>query len=117
MSTAKKVEDRIRVVIADDHEIVRMGLRYLLECQPDMEVVGEAEDGYDAVNLVSQLEPDVLLLDLAMPQKSGLEVLRELADAPIQTKIMLLTVFVDKDVVLESIQLGVRGVVLKDLPI
>jgi len=72
----------IRILIADDHPIFRDGLRRLLEAEPDLKVVGEACDGAEAVKLVRQLRPDILLLDLAMPRHPGLEALREMSSGP-----------------------------------
>jgi two-component system, NarL family, nitrate/nitrite response regulator NarL len=115
MSTARPEDGKIGIVIADDHAIVRSGVRHLLETQPDMRVVGEAGDGYEAVKLTLRLEPDVLLLDLVMPHKSGMEALRDLADHPIKTKILMLTASIDRDIILECMQLGARGVVLKEV--
>ncbi len=104
----------IRVVIADDHPILREGLRRLLEDDGGFEVVGQASDGADAVRLARELQPDVLLLDLAMPRVSGLEALRELSASATGPKVLLLTVAIEDAQVIEALQLGTRGVVLKE---
>jgi two-component system nitrate/nitrite response regulator NarL len=104
----------IRIVIADDHPIFRDGLRRLLEAEPHLRVVGEAADGAEAVTLVRQLEPDILLLDLAMPRVPGMDALRELASAKHPVRTILLTASVERPQILEALQLGARGVVLKE---
>jgi two-component system, NarL family, nitrate/nitrite response regulator NarL len=104
----------IRIVIADDHPIFRDGLRKLLEEEPGLEVVGEAADGARAVELARQLKPDVLLLDLAMPRHPGLEALRDLKDGPIGLRTIVLTAAIEKPQVIEALQLGACGVVLKE---
>src|ERR1700733_4440692 len=107
----------IRIVIADDHPIFRDGLRRLLESEGDMKVVGEACDGIEAVKLATEIKPDILLLDLAMPHQTGLEALRDLSTrqgAAGAVRIILLTAAAEKKQVVEALQLGARGVVLKD---
>ena len=86
----------MRILIADDHAIIRDGLRRLLEAEPDFQVVGEAEDGAEAVRLAAELEPDILLIDLAMPRLSGLEALRDIAAAEGRPRIILLTAAIDR---------------------
>jgi DNA-binding NarL/FixJ family response regulator len=105
----------VRIVIADDHPIFRDGLRRLLESEPDLKVIGEAPDGAEAVRLVRQLKPDILLLDLAMPRQPGLEALRDLSTgSPNSVRVILLTAAAEKSQIVEALQLGARGVVLKD---
>ncbi|MGO9863825.1 MAG: response regulator [Terriglobales bacterium] len=115
--TMEKRTHSIRIVIADDHPIFRDGLRRLLESEPDMKVVGEACDGHEAVKLATEIKPDILLLDLAMPHHTGLDALRDLntnAGAAGAVRIILLTAAVEKKQIVEALQLGARGVVLKD---
>jgi two-component system, NarL family, nitrate/nitrite response regulator NarL len=104
----------IRILIADDHPIFRDGLRRLLESEPNLCVVGEAADGAEAVALVAELKPDILLLDLAMPRVPGMDALRELAAAAHPVRTILLTASVERPQILEALQLGARGVVLKE---
>jgi two-component system nitrate/nitrite response regulator NarL len=107
---------QVRLVIADDHPIFRDGLRRLLEAEAHFKVLGEASDGAEAVKLVRQLKPDILLLDLAMPKHPGLEALRDLSASGNATpvRVILLTAAAEKGQIVEALQLGARGVVLKD---
>ena len=103
----------INIVISDDHALFREGLRKLLEAEPGMRIVGEATDGEETVKVVGQLKPNILLLDLSLPKKSGLEVLLELSKLGIDTRTIMLTAGIEREQVVEALQLGVRGIVLK----
>lgn len=105
---------KTRILIADDHTIFRDGLRRLLESEPEFQVVGEAADGAEAVQLVQQLKPDILLLDLAMPRMPGIETLRELASQGANVRVILLTAAIEKRQIVEALQTGARGVIMKD---
>jgi DNA-binding NarL/FixJ family response regulator len=103
----------IRVFIADDQLLIRQGIRTLLEMDAEIVIAGEAEDGVEAINRVPASEVDVLLLDVRMPKKSGLDVLRELG--PSLPPTLVLTTFDDTTVVLDAIRAGARGFLLKDI--
>lgn len=102
----------IRIVIADDHPTVRDGLKLLLHAEPDLKVIGEASNGVEAVQRVRELKPDLLLLDLKMPQKTGLEALEDLKEYRGQT--ILFTAEIESRQIVDALQLGAHGVVLKD---
>jgi two-component system nitrate/nitrite response regulator NarL len=109
-----KTSAAIRIVIADDHPIFRDGLKRLLEAERELKVIGEACDGVEAVKLARQFKPEVLLLDLAMPRRPGLEALREMSSDSSSVRVILLTAAVERQQIVEALQLGARGVVLKD---
>ena len=102
------------VVLADDHTILREGLRALLSSNPDYEVVGEAEDGLEAMRSVQTHTPDLLLIDLSMPKMNGLEAVREIRKLSPETKILVLTVHKTEEYMLEAFRAGANGYVLKD---
>jgi two-component system, NarL family, nitrate/nitrite response regulator NarL len=104
----------VRILIADDHPIFRDGLRRLLESERGFKVIAEACDGVEAVEFVRKLKPEILLLDLAMPRRPGLEALRELSIDSMPVRVILLTAAAEREQIVEALQLGARGVVLKD---
>ncbi|MGH9945600.1 MAG: response regulator [Pyrinomonadaceae bacterium] len=104
----------ITIVLADDHQIVRQGLRALLEAETDFQVIGETGDGLNAVDLIKKTNPDVAVLDLMMPGLNGIEVARQLSKQVPQTKIIILSMYDDEGFVLEALSNGVSAYVLKD---
>lgn len=108
------MESRIRVLIADDHEIVRKGIRALLAAKRDIQVVGEAGNGEEAVTQALNLHPDVVLMDLVMPKKNGIQATREIIAGAPDTRILVLTSFATDDQVFPAIQAGALGYLLKD---
>ena len=105
----------IRVAIADDHAVVRQGLRTFLELQDDVEVVGEAADGAEAVELVARTEPDVVLLDLVMPRVDGIQAIGRIRERCPATRVLVLTSFADDHTVLPAVRAGAAGYLLKDV--
>ena len=105
----------IRVLIADDHAVVRQGLRTFLELHDDIEVVGEAADGVEAVAAVAETTPDVALVDLVMPRLGGIEAIRRIRDGSPATRVLVLTSFADDDTVLPALRAGAAGYLLKDV--
>ena len=104
---------KIRVLIADDHTIVRIGLKALLSYEPDIEVVGESRNGDEAVKSALQLHPDVVIMDLIMPKKDGVEATREIRSHLPQTKIMILTTFGTSDGIAHALEAGATGAMIK----
>jgi len=104
----------IHVFIADDHAIVRKGIVAVLEIVPDIDVVGEAENGRDAVSRVEQLRPDVILMDLVMPEIDGIEAIRRIKDRQPEARILVLTTFAGEDRIFPAIKAGALGYHLKD---
>ena len=102
------------IVLADDHNLVRQGLRTLLETEPDFRVVGETGDGLEAVDLVRSLKPNVLVVDLMMPSLNGLEVTQRAKDSSPRTQIIILSMYSNEAYVLEALRNGAAGYVLKD---
>ena len=105
----------IRVLITDDHAVVREGLRTFLELQDGLEVVGEAADGEQAVTQASQLAPDVILMDLVMPRFDGVAAMRRLRDCAPHSRVIVLTSFLDDERLMPAIEAGAAGYLLKDV--
>ena len=103
----------IRILLVDDHPVVRHGLRALLGLQPDWEVIDEAEDGSEAVDKVQRLNPDVVLLDISMPKMSGLEACRLIRETAPQCEILILTQHDSPQMLREALDAGARGHVMK----
>ena len=110
----KKEIQPIRILIADDHPVVRRGFRYLIEATPDMALVGEAKDGLEAVEKTRLLKPDIILLDLVMPQLDGLAALRTIKQEFPEARILVVTSFAEDDQVFPAIKAGASGYLLKD---
>ena len=106
--------ETIRILIADDHSFVRKGLRTLISCEPGMVLVGEATNGCEAVGLAGTFKPDVILMDLLMPCKNGIEAIREIKGNGSSARILVLTSFADDDKVVPAIKAGASGYLLKD---
>ena len=104
----------ISVLLADDHKIVRDGLRALLEREADMDVVGEAENGRDAVQRARDLEPDVIVMDISMPDLNGMEATRQVRRRCPKTRVLALSVHADRRFVTEMLKAGAAGYLLKD---
>ena len=107
----------IQVMLVDDQNLVRKGVRSLLELSDDIEVIAEAADGAEAIDKIPEIEPDVVLLDMRMPGKSGLDVLNALNDAGTLPPTIILTTFDDDELVLAGIHSGAKGYLLKDVPL
>jgi two-component system response regulator NreC len=104
----------IRILLADDHALVRQGFRMILEAQPDMEIVGQAGNGREAVELAEKLKPDVVVMDVAMPELNGTEATRRLAASTPRTRVLALSMHKDSVYVREILRAGARGYLLKD---
>ncbi len=106
--------DKIRVVIADDHAIMRVGIRNILSRSSEICVVGEASNGAEAIQLVSDLSPDVLILDMEMPVMDGVEVARRLQASNSPVRILVLSAYDDRQYILEMLNMGASGYLIKD---
>jgi DNA-binding NarL/FixJ family response regulator len=106
----------IKILIADDHEVMRSGLRGMLDAQEDMQVVGEASDGAEAVDKVLRLHPDIVVMDIRMPRLDGIEATRRLQSQGAAAKVLVLTTFDLDEYVFEALRAGAGGFMLKDAP-
>ncbi len=104
----------IKIVIADDHRMVREGLKQLLELDGDISVIGEAGDGVSCLDIIEKLNPDVVLLDINMPQMNGLQVLQKLKENKCKSKILILTIHNEIEYLMKAVDIGVDGYILKD---
>ncbi|PWS46609.1 DNA-binding response regulator, partial [Streptomyces sp. FT05W] len=109
-------DDPVRVVVVDDEELVRMALRLVIDGEPDLTVVAEAADGNAALRVVDEQRPDVVLMDVRMPGRDGLDTARELLARPAPPRVLMLTTFDSSDLVLGALRVGALGFVLKDTP-
>ena len=105
----------IRLMIIDDHEMVREGLKAMLVTEPDFQIVGDAADAQQALVLIEQLRPDIVLLDVRLPGVSGIDVCRTITERYPDTAVIILTTFTDEDLVARCIQAGARGFIVKDI--
>lgn len=104
---------KIRVLLADDHAVLRSGLRALLNLEPDMEVVGEASNGREAIELGQTLKPDVIVMDISMPEIDGLAAAKAIHEVGVPCRIVILTVHAEEDYLFQTLQMGASGYVLK----
>ena len=107
------MKPKIRILIADDHKIVRMGLAALLATEKDLQLVGEAENGIEAVRLAAGLKPDIVIMDIMMPKKDGVEATQEVLSASPDTKVLLLTSYGTSNAVAQAINAGASGALMK----
>lgn len=106
--------DKVRILLADDHTILRNGIRAILEDEPGMEVVGEAEDGRMAVTLACQLKPDIVIMDIAMPLLNGLEATRQIKRSCPGVKVIVLSMHDNEEYIIQTLEAGAMGYILKD---
>jgi two-component system, NarL family, response regulator NreC len=105
---------KIRILVADDHGIVRKGLRFLLDRQPDMEVVGEASEGREAVRLSQELSPNMVILDVAMPQLNGIDAAAQIIKSNPNTSVVMLSMYADESYLVRALSVGAKGYLLKE---
>ena len=116
-ATAARIAEPIRTLIVDDHALFRRGLEMVLESEPDIELVGEASDGEEAVSKAGESLPDVILMDIRMPRSSGIEACRALKDLAPSAKIVMLTISDEEEDLFDAIRAGASGYLLKDIPL
>ncbi|MBC7451468.1 MAG: response regulator transcription factor, partial [Cytophagales bacterium] len=106
--------NKIRILIADDHILIRDGIKALLQQEPDFEVCGEASDGIELLELLSEVVPDIIVLDLSMPGKNGIEIIKEVRITNPSVKCIILSMHEDPDYIVKSVQAGAKGYILKN---
>lgn len=104
----------IRILVADDHSVVRKGIRMLLEDEPDIQIIGEASDGDEVIALLSDIDPDVLLLDITMPRMSGIDALKIISDQYPKVRTLMFSMHNNTEYILKAVQFGAAGYILKD---
>ena len=112
-SSSSSSSSSIRIILADDHPVVRMGLRALLDSEPDIQVVGEANNGVEALDLVASLMPDIVVMDISMPEMDGMEATRRIRDSFPEIKVLILTVHAQERYLFPVLKAGAAGYVLK----
>jgi two-component system, NarL family, response regulator NreC len=105
---------KLRILLADDHGVVRKGLRFLLENEPDLEVVGEASDGRQAVDMASELHPDVIVMDIAMPRLNGIDATGQIVKQLSGAGVIMLSMYSDEEYLVRALSAGAKGYLLKD---
>jgi len=105
---------KLRVLLADDHGVVRKGLRFLLESEPDLEVVGEAADGRQAVDMTSELHPDIVVMDIAMPRLNGIDATSQIVKQHPDVGVIMLSMYSDEEYLVRTLTAGAKGYLLKD---
>lgn len=108
------MKDKLTIVLADDHPMIRQGLRQALKAEPGWEIIGEAGDGDQALDLISRLRPAIAILDISMPKQDGFEVVKTLRQEHVETQIIFLTMYRDEEIFQRALNLEVQGYVLKD---
>jgi two-component system, NarL family, response regulator NreC len=105
---------KLRILLADDHGVVRKGLRFLLENEPDLEVVGEAADGRQAVDMAAELHPDVIVMDIAMPRLNGIDATGQIVKQHPEAGVIMLSMYSDEEYLVRTLSAGAKGYLLKD---
>jgi DNA-binding NarL/FixJ family response regulator len=104
----------IRILLADDHGVVRKGLRFLLTQDPEIEIAGEAEDGREAVRLAAELQPNIVIMDIAMPQLNGLDAAQQITKTNPRSSVIMLSMYSDEEFLIRALSAGAKGYLLKD---
>lgn len=105
---------KIKVMVADDHALIREGIKQIVELEGDIEVIGQAANGEEAIEKAKELQPDIVLLDINMPNLNGIETLRRFKDLGINVKVIIITIHEDREYILEILKIGADGYMLKD---